>query len=403
MKEKYCVFFSGEYPCETTLKNEFEIMSSQFDKVFYIPSSFYAPFKKEDFPKNIIPLDIFKRIDEEMPKIVRKHIGKAFRLFFAQLFSDGNFVHYIRSYKTYLTIAATSLEKMEILERLIEKETLPSDTLFYDYWFEDSTLALALLKKRGVIIKAISRTHRFDLYDDAFKGRVPFRRFKVKYLDSVFAVAKHGQEYFKGRVMEAMKPKIKLSYLGVRQPEKIFDQYEEKQEKTIISVSNTQPFKRVHLIPAMLAKFDFPVRWIHFGKGPMDSVIAEEIKKLPVHIRAEQAGSLPNEEILKFYVDNQIDMFVSLSSSEGLPISMMEAISYGVPVFACEVCGIPDLVNETTGALFQQNDSIEVVGEKLRVKLSQKFDKEEILKFSRQNFDYKKNYLSFFQNIEKLL
>jgi glycosyltransferase involved in cell wall biosynthesis len=402
MKEKYCVFFSGEYPYETTLRNEFEVMSEHFQKVFYIPSSLLAPFKKEDFPGNIIPLDIFKSIDEDMPKIVRRNIGKAFWLFLPQLLKDNNFLYYIRNYKTYLTIAATSIEKQKILEWLIENESLPSDTLFYDYWFEDSTLALALLKKKGVIQKAISRTHRFDLYDDAFKGRVPFRRLKVKYLDSVFAVAKHGQQYFKGKVIESMKPKIKLSYLGVRQPEKIFDQCEERQEKTIISVSNTQPFKRVHLIPAMLAKFDIPIRWIHFGKGPMDSKIAEEIKKLPAHIRAEQAGSIPNAEILKFYIDNQIDMFVSLSSSEGLPISMMEAISYGVPVFACNVCGIPDLVNETTGGLFDQDDTIEVIGNKLKHKMVQKFDRDKILKFSRQNFDFKKNYISFFQDIEKL-
>ncbi|MEI6853351.1 MAG: glycosyltransferase [Bacteroidota bacterium] len=402
MKEKYCVFFSGEYPYETTLKNEFEVMSEQFHKVYYIPSSINSFFNKADFPENVYPLDIFQSIPNNRRGIIKKHLWNSIKIFFSQLFKDGNFVHYLWGYRTYITIVATSLEKVKILQELISKENLPTDTLFYDYWFEDSTLALTLLKKKGLIHKAISRTHRFDLYDDAYKGRVPYRDLKVKYLDSVFAVAKHGQDYFKGRVNDSMKPKIKLSYLGVRQPEKIFDRYEERSETTIISVANTQPFKRVHLIPAILAKFDFPIRWIHFGKGPMDSIIAEEIKKLPRHIRAEQAGNIPNSEMLKFYVDNQIDMFVSLSSSEGLPISMMEAISYGVPVFACNVCGIPDLVNEITGGLFDQDDTVEIICRKLKEKMQQRFDRIRILEFSRQNFDYKKNYNLFFQNLEKL-
>lgn len=69
-------------------------------------------------------------------------------------------------------------------------------------------------------------------------------------------------------------------------------------------------------------------------------------------------GQMNNEDIHKFYNENAIDCFISTSSSEGLPISIMEAMSYGIPIIAPNVGGIRELVNDENGVLLSDNPSI---------------------------------------------
>ncbi|MGE4288394.1 MAG: glycosyltransferase [Salinivirgaceae bacterium] len=258
---------------------------------------------------------------------------------------------------------------------------------------------MAILKKTGIIKKFISRTHRFDLYDEKDKWIVPFRDFKMKHIDSVYAVAVHGQNYLKNKISSNYKPKVKLSYLGVEMPSDINPKSSNCQEKIIVSASNTQDFKRVHHIPDILSKFDFPVKWIHFGNGPFDSALKEKIKKLPANIKVELKGRVPNNEVINYYANQHVDLFISLSTSEGLPISMMEVISYGIPVFAGNICGIPDLVNGTTGALFEIVDTFETIAEKLKHTLDKDFDAEKIAAFARSKFNYEQNYKEFLKNL----
>ena len=65
----------------------------------------------------------------------------------------------------------------------------------------------------------------------------------------------------------------------------------------------------------------------------------------------ELAGQLDHREVLSFYERHHVDALLSLSLSEGLPVSMMEAQSYGIPIVACAVHGVPEIVNERTGIL----------------------------------------------------
>ena len=55
--------------------------------------------------------------------------------------------------------------------------------------------------------------------------------------------------------------------------------------------------------------------------------------------------------MLNWFENNSVDVFVNVSSSEGLPVSIMEAFSFGVPVVATKVGGIPEIVDEKCGIL----------------------------------------------------
>ncbi len=51
-------------------------------------------------------------------------------------------------------------------------------------------------------------------------------------------------------------------------------------------------------------------------------------------------GGISNAEVFQFYRDNKVDLFVNASTSEGLPVSIMEAISFGIPSIATNVGGL---------------------------------------------------------------
>ena len=80
------------------------------------------------------------------------------------------------------------------------------------------------------------------------------------------------------------------------------------------------------------------------GGRQAEEAIRQQAGALPVNIRWQITGHLSNSEILRFYRENPVDLFVNVSASEGLPVSMMEAMSYGIPVAATDVGGVSELV-----------------------------------------------------------
>ena len=54
---------------------------------------------------------------------------------------------------------------------------------------------------------------------------------------------------------------------------------------------------------------------------------------------------------------NQVDLFCNVSEYEGVPISIMEAMAYGIPCLATHVGGVSEIVNCQTGILIEKNSS----------------------------------------------
>jgi len=84
---------------------------------------------------------------------------------------------------------------------------------------------------------------------------------------------------------------------------------------------------------------------------------------LPQHIKVDLKGSLSHAEVMEYYKEHGVHAFISLSESEGLPVSMMEAISFGIPVISTDVGGVRELVNEYTGLLIDADPEPEVIAQ----------------------------------------
>ena len=53
-----------------------------------------------------------------------------------------------------------------------------------------------------------------------------------------------------------------------------------------------------------------------------------------------------------------VDSFINISSTEGLPVAIMEAISFNVPVIGTDVGGISEIVTPETGILLSSNPEL---------------------------------------------
>jgi glycosyltransferase involved in cell wall biosynthesis len=316
--------------------------------------------------------------------------------------SSVNRSYYVRHFRYYLGKLLGELDYYERLKPHIHQ--LDKNTShFYTYWFEHSLLAVCLLKEEGHIRHVVSRAHGFDLYDDRNQDRpIPFREYKLQQLDAVYCISGHGLKYLKDKVATTFHPKIQLSYLGVKTPV-LLPKESQNQIPVLVSVSSLVDFKRVGLIAQALKHYESPLKWIHFGSGPLWNEIKSQVAALPNNIQVELKGHVENEDVLNFYSCNHVDMFISSSESEGLPVSMMEAQSFNIPILSCNVGGISEIViNEKTGILLPVKIEPEALATQIQNTLNLSFKKSEIQKHFELNFEATHNYRLFCKKILKI-
>ena len=61
-----------------------------------------------------------------------------------------------------------------------------------------------------------------------------------------------------------------------------------------------------------------------------------------------------------------IDIFINVSSSEGLPVAIMEAISFDIPIIATNVGGTSEIVTPETGILIAPDSAPELIAARIR-------------------------------------
>lgn len=230
---------------------------------------------------------------------------------------------------------------------------LDDQVAIYSFWGSHSAMALPFLPAR---CEKFFRLHGFDLYEE--RGNPPpLRASLFATADKVLPISEHGANY------------LSESYPGLLDSEKVevvrlgtadhgFTQARRRGEADgpieIVSCSSVSSGKRVaDILPAVLElSQDRPVRWTHCGDGPLLADLRREVDAaLSEHpnLQVELPGYLPNAELMALYRSTPFDVFVSVSDAEGVPVSIMEALSFDVPVVATNAGGTGELVGEEKG------------------------------------------------------
>ncbi len=229
--------------------------------------------------------------------------------------------------------------------------------VLYTYWHLYSTLSFCLIK--GVLSDAniITREHGYDLYDErvGITKRQPFRETMDEKLNGIVFACEHGRDYYIKRngITDGID-KYVVGYLGTRIPNR--NNYDGNSDVfRVVSCSNVIPLKRIELIIEALAllserNLKKRIEWIHFGGGELEALIRDYAqKKLGSCDRITYSfrGKTDNDLIHEYYSDKRVDCFITTSSTEGgTPISIQEAMSYGIPIIATNVGGIKEALEE---------------------------------------------------------
>jgi glycosyltransferase involved in cell wall biosynthesis len=237
---------------------------------------------------------------------------------------------------------------------LSNKVRLESYGVVYSYWGEQIGLVLHLLKNRcpqGRVF--IARLHGYDLYAER-QGlkRLPFQKRVVEACDIVAPCSMQGEAYLR-RLYPRSAERICHSHLGVPAQATI-NEGSSDDTLRIATCSSIVPLKRLDLLVAALHRVSRKVLWTHIGDGPDKKRIEKLSGYLPGNIRAVFPGHMENAMVLDFYRHNPVDLFVNVSSDEGVPVSVMEALSFGIEPVATNIGGMPELVKPEFGTLLER-------------------------------------------------
>lgn len=98
--------------------------------------------------------------------------------------------------------------------------------------------------------------------------------------------------------------------------------------------------------------------WVHLGDGPTLVRVKELLRADPkVYERCLFPGALSPPSVREWMVDRPYNVFVNVSSSEGLPVTLMEAASSGIPLLATDVGGNSEIVGDSPRSLLSGNPS----------------------------------------------
>ena len=418
MKRRVLIVLNTQFPygkSEDFLSNELDYVSG-FDEIVCFPILVYGLKGKND----IIYPKFNKLISFYNSAVSYKNVSRAFKLFFLiftsfstykelfYLLHTGRFT--LGNLKVLLSFLLISYNAIDDLSKIINNKYRDCDIVLYSYWMHIGAFSIIELQKRFQNIinieKLITRCHRFDLYEYAQNGNyLPMREHIFSNIDEIHSISDDGIGYLKKTYPYFDESKLYLSRLGTKdRGVKIFPKVTTLH---LVSCSWMRPVKRVGTIVEAIRKLPLKLEWVHYGDGEEFTKIEKLVKQIdnPL-ISCVLKGAYRNDKVLEEYAVNHYDVFINVSENEGVPVSIMEAMSFGKIIIATDVGGTSEIVEDGVNGFllnkdFKNSELAEIIS-KISNLSSAKFDI--MCRNSRRIWENKCNaeinYKSFYKGLE---
>ncbi len=408
MKPKTLILLCDNYPLsagEFFIDDEMRVIAPKFDTVLIYTASADSGENLNRFVPTNAEIVSFSRQKLEIGKL--KSIFRIFKpMFIAELFfalRNLPVKYWLSAVKImYVEIHRATNLKKDLLGLCKAKNLNPSDCVFYSYWHDYKALALAMLGKDDQSIKCVARAHGWDNFADRHTPPyLPYKSFIINNLSQTYSISDAGKIYFEQYLNSKLDDKVTVSRLGKfndRQPNM------DKQPNLVLicSCSNLIPVKQVDKIIEVISHLQTKnIRWVHFGDGPLRAELEAMAANKLQNVEFEFRGIVANDKILDFYAENHVDLFINLSASEGIPVSIMESLSAGIPVVATNVGGTAEAVNSKNGFLipvdFDCRNVAQIIDDYLNSPISeQNIYRHNAYDFWKENYEAGKNYGEFY-------
>ncbi|MEN9564189.1 MAG: hypothetical protein RIR73_2433 [Chloroflexota bacterium] len=364
------VIFTSSYPYDhaseqTFLQGEVKLLCQSFDRLILVPRTVKG---------KQLPIPDAVEVDGSFANTftLGRRIAASFGAIFTRDFYLDIKEHFPLSLKpSYIRrllsfLAGAQLTRNWVYDWL--KKNSVEDTVFYTYWFDELTMGIGLAKDTHPSLRVVSRAHGYDIYEELYKIW-PCRWRAIEMTDGLFSASNAGKDYFLKKYPQYEK-NYHVSLLGVADPGGVCQPSDDGVLR-IVSCSMIIDLKRVDLLLEGIAraaqkrsgqKFE----WHHFGDGEGRESLMERVKKeFPPNAKGNLYGFVPHREVIRFYLEQPVDVFSNVSFTEGTPVSIMEAISCGIPVIATAVGGNVEIVQARNGVLLSKNPTPDEIADVL--------------------------------------
>lgn len=230
-----------------------------------------------------------------------------------------------------------------------------NDTLLYTWWATPTSFGASnAARQKGVT--RVTRIHGFELYPEQDRlGKIPYQLSGLSTYSEIFAISEHGRTYLQGRYPQ-LGTIVRRSYLGVS-PAPNLPLPSPDGLLRLLSCSSCDSIKRVHLIAESLLLLhqdhpDLKFSWTHIGDGVALDAIRARLQSVPaLRDLCTFTGHVAHSSVREIMSGKRWDLFMNVSSSEGLPVSLMEAASSGIPLIATDVGGSAEIVKPAGGRM----------------------------------------------------
>lgn len=344
------VFPYGSITENAFISPEIKALAEQFDKVIIAPRmKLTEEMEITGFPENIEVCDsliLNKSLRNKLKSL--PHVLKGI---LNDLFLKKGNLRDIVAYSAYVDISRRDLKCF-----LREKKLDPASTLFYTFWFDFTTAALSLEND----LKFLTRVHGHDLYEERNFISSYWRKLTFEKILKCYTVSEAGKEYLSKKYPD-YADKIQLANLGTENTHgsipfpkdpwvlSTVNKSLEKHEISLLGIARLSPEKGVtrqikSIVELAERNTSLKFHYLHIGDGPLMENIIELTRQLPENLSVDLLGAVPNADVHTLLTSRSFDMMILLSHSEGLPVSLCEAISYGIPYLATDVGGIHEII-----------------------------------------------------------
>lgn len=366
---KTLIFLCDNYPIaarEFFVDDEMKVIAPYFEKILVLTSAKPDGAELHRYVPENMEVKQFSRTELEMQKW-----KSIWRLFTPMALTEICFVmkrlpikYWLQAFKILFVEVHRAFNLKKIIKTYCRDVVyrVSTDCVFYSYWHDYKAMALALLRKENPNIKCFARAHRWDVFaEENNPPYLPFKKFVIENLTKTISISDAGKKAFETYLNKDLTEKVVVSRLG-----KFNDRtpllHKTNDDFVICSCSNLIPVKRVDKIIEVLSLLKIKnIKWIHFGDGPLreqlEKLTGEKLKNISIDFK----GMVSNEKIQDFYAEQFVDLFINLSDSEGIPVSIMEALSAGIPVLATNVGGTGECVSQENGFLVEKITPVEEI------------------------------------------
>lgn len=245
---------------------------------------------------------------------------------------------------------------------IAEGEIDPQRTLFYTFWFDSATAGLALLCDNYPLC-IVSRAHGYDIREERSRW---LRDVMLRNITALYPACESSTRLL-SRQWPEYSHKISTMRLGSMPPGEPNRPADARGPVRLVSSARIVDIKRVDMVAKVVTAFArraYPrqVEWAHFGDGPDDqkTKVCRIIREANCdNLKVDMHGAVKNTAIRRSYSDSGYHWTLLMSRDEGgVPITLCESMSFGVPVVASGVGGVGEILADGVNGIMADGDEV---------------------------------------------